>query len=177
MASEAGNDRDGPVNGHAYEEPGIFTWDLSIDAVYCDSAVARYFDLDEREAAHGLPLGMFMDRMHEDDRKRVAHAIREAVITGEPYREEFRTVHRDGSVMNVLAFGRCFRNQMGEPAHYAGVLCPLPVAPSVPRELAWRCMAAYELAVQEGNEEVAARLLEALRALGVPELRLRAHIF
>jgi hypothetical protein len=148
-----------------YEEPGIFTWDLSTNAVYCDSAVARLFDVDEDLAARGLPITIFIDRMHPDDRKRVAESIREAVVTGDPYREEYRTIHTDGSIIDVLAFGRCFRNSAGEPVHYAGVLCVVPPVGIVPRDLAFQCMAAYDLAVQEGNEGAAAKLLEALRAL------------
>lgn len=165
MASKARGDRRHQISEKGYEEPGFFTWDLAVDTVYSDSLVARLFDFDQNQAERGLPIVALMDRLHDDDRKRVARSLHEAVVTGEPFREEYRTVHRNGSVVTVLEFGRCFRNKEGEPSYYVGIICPMPSDSGLSRGLAWHCLAAYDLAVREGNGEAAAKLMDALLAL------------
>ncbi|PDS77161.1 PAS domain-containing protein [Rhizobium sp. L43] len=120
-----------PVNGafgtsefSLAEEAGIFTWVLATDTVYADSALANLFGLDPEETIAGLPVIRYLHRIHPDDKPSVAKAISESVITGNPYRHDYRVFDRSGQMITVAAFGRCFRDEAGNPSQYAGIVFP-----------------------------------------------------
>ncbi len=89
---------------------GIFTWSLAENALYADTAVARLFGLDPKEALCGLSPAAYLARVHTEDRANVARLWMKAVA--------------DGAARHVIAHGRCFRDRTGAPAHYAGIVYP-----------------------------------------------------
>ena len=106
-------------------EPGIFTWSLAEDTVYGDTAIASLFGLDPAETICGLPIASYIERIHTDDRARVAALISQAVRGGMPYHAEYRVLDAFDEIRWVMAMGRCFRNRQGDPNHYAGIVYPL----------------------------------------------------
>jgi PAS domain-containing protein len=107
-------------------DPGLFTWDLSSDLVYADSAVASLFGLDPSMTERGLPIRTYLERVHPDDRASLAKQISDAIIAEHPTEQFYRTLGLLGKYNAVRVFGRCFRDKTDNPVHYAGVVIPAP---------------------------------------------------
>ncbi|MBB4437005.1 MULTISPECIES: PAS domain-containing protein [Rhizobium] len=149
------------------EEPGIFTWDLATDTVYADSALAKLFGLDPEETISGLPIIRYLDRIHPDDKPSVAKAISESVITGDPYRHDYRVFDRSGQIVTVAAFGRCFKNEAGSPSQYAGIV--FPTNDHVQQDqLSAHCSEALKIARSSGLQATADALEAILKELAKP---------
>jgi PAS domain-containing protein len=146
-------------------EAGFFSWEVSTDLLYADGAVAELFGLDCMATQSGLPLGQYLERIHAEDRPDVAIAIHNAITTGEPEQQSYRTRQLDGTYAYVMVFGRCFRDRNGVPTLYAGIICPVSDEPMLTKPLVRYCLTAYEIAVREGNKAVAGLLLAALGEL------------
>ncbi|EPE96469.1 PAS domain-containing protein [Rhizobium grahamii] len=110
-------------------DAGLFTWDLNSDLVYADSALAELFGLDPAETQHGLPVQVYLERVHPDDAPRLAKQINDAIIAEHPTVQEYRSRKADGSYVNVSAFGRCFRDRNNNPVHYAGIVMAMDDKP------------------------------------------------
>lgn len=150
----------------AADAAGVYLWDMLTDTVFADSAAAQVFGFDIELAKRGQAISFYLERMHPEDLPRVAEAIHEAIVSGGPYQEEYRVCHPDGSVIEVLAIGTCFRNQAGEPFQYAGILFPKEVSPAAETTIRQLCLMAYELAQKDGKVEVAEKLVDILVSLG-----------
>ncbi|MBP2445782.1 PAS domain-containing protein [Rhizobium leguminosarum] len=150
------------------EEPGIFTWDLATDTVYADSALAKLFGLDPEQTISGLPIIKYLDRIHPDDKPSVAKAISDSVITGDPYRHDYRVFDRTGQIVAVAAFGRCFRDAAGNPSHYAGIV--FRANDHVQQdELSAHCREALKIAQSSGLQTTADALEAILKELAKPK--------
>jgi len=149
------------------EEPGIFTWDLATDTVYADSALANLFGLDPEQTIAGLPIIKYLDRIHPDDKPSVAKAISDSVVTGDPYRHDYRVFDRSGQIVAVAAFGRCFRDAAGNPSHYAGIVFRTNDQ-SQQDELSAHCSAAFKIAKSSGLQATADALEAILKELATP---------
>jgi PAS domain-containing protein len=106
------------------DEAGIFTWCLDTEKLYGDSTVALIFGLDPRLTLSGLAPSVYADRVYAEDRSAWAALVSEAVRDGKPYRAEYRVVDLAGTPRWVVAFGRCFRDQTGNPKYYSGIIHP-----------------------------------------------------
>lgn len=146
-------------------DAGLYTWDLTTDTLYADSALAELFGLEKSESERGLPLNRYVERIHVEDRSFVAGAIRQALLTGQPFQESYRVYKSDGSSVRILAFGKCFRDSHGEPRLYAGIVFPCPDEQACDDGLLWQCLSALEMAKSEGRHDVVASLLEAIKKL------------
>ncbi|TBY03871.1 diguanylate cyclase [Rhizobium laguerreae] len=149
------------------DEPGIFTWELASDKVYADSALANLFGLDPEETLTGLPVIRYLDRIHPDDKPSVAKAISESVITGNPYRCDYRVFDRSGQIVAVAALGRCFRDEAGNPSQYAGIVFPTNDH-GEQDELSAHCNAALKIARSTGLRTTADALEAIVRELAKP---------
>jgi PAS domain-containing protein len=107
------------------KESGVFTWDLSTNILHADAALADLFGIEPSATIAGLPVEAYLERIVSEDRPSVAQAISNAVLTGDPYHEEYRVLDRAGEVRKVMAFGRCFRDADGVPSLYAGIVFPV----------------------------------------------------
>jgi hypothetical protein len=154
-----------PSSSAAEEGAGIYFWDIINDIVYTDTAAARLFGLTEEQGRQGLALGRFIERVHEDDRPRIAEAIQHAVDTGVAYHVEYRVRRPDFSVVPLIAIGQCFKNAAGQPSHYAGMLFEKPMVEPSSVSAVQLCLLAYEAALAEGNEEAADHIVDAIAAL------------
>lgn len=150
----------------AAEGAGVYLWDIATDLVFADSAAAQTFGFDNSEAKAGLPISRYLERMHPDDVPRVAGAIHDAIISGGPYQEEYRVCHPDGSMVEVLAVGSCFRSPAGEAFQYAGILFPKEVSAEGETTIRQLCIMAHDLARKDGKTDVAEKLVDILVSLG-----------
>jgi hypothetical protein len=144
---------------------GIFTWILATDMVHCDASAAKSFGFELNEVKNGLAIAHFLNRMHKDDVAHVAKAIHDAIVTGEPYNEDYRIIRPDGSTIEVTALGSCFRSDDGEPSHYAGMIIPKMQSGTGDDILMQLCLLAYDVAKRSGRTETSEKLIEALATI------------
>jgi PAS domain S-box-containing protein len=64
-------------------------------------------------------------RLHPDDRERVLAEEARCEQTGEPFRMEYRTIHRDGHVLWVRDECVLVRDELGRPLYWQGVIVDL----------------------------------------------------
>lgn len=105
-------------------EAGLYTWDIEKDLLFADPALADLFGLDPDSAASGLPFRLYLDRVHPDDRGRLARAISDVIVADIPQQSTYRVLNATGAYVSVEAFGRAFRDAQGKPVHYAGIVVP-----------------------------------------------------
>ena len=58
---------------------GLFSWDIAENIVYADSALAELFGLDPLQAEHVLLIEVYLERVHPDDRPRLATVISQSI--------------------------------------------------------------------------------------------------
>ena len=106
----------------AGQECGVCIWTLAKNSVVANLHLAEVFDLPFSVARHGLPMERYIAKTHPDDRPKVAKALHEAIVSGRAYRQEYRLLHGDGTIVNVVCFGQCFPDENGIASQYVGVL-------------------------------------------------------
>ena len=143
-------------------ETGFFTWDIVANLLYGDGAVAEMFGLDAAETASGLPLEAYISRIHPEDQPAAAKIIHDTILTQEAEHQSYRTRRANGAFHQVMVFGRCFRDKNGIPSLYGGIIFPLPEEAPVATPLLDHCLAAYDIALREGNVAVADHIMKAL---------------
>ncbi len=145
---------------------GFYSWNLAENHVFGDDNFARFFAFEVKELRQGMPIEVFLERVHIDDRPRIAKAIHTAIVQGGLYQETYRIVRPDGDVLMVLASGRCFKDETGTPAGWAGMIVPDPLDRLVHENaLEFHCRAALDLAEQSGRRAVAAQLRTTIEIL------------
>lgn len=159
-------------------DSGVFTWDIATDQFFADSAFAMLFGLDPEKTMVGLPMERYINRVHCDDKARVAKAIHNAVVSGYPCQQNYRVQSAKGHFVEIMAFGRCFRNADGTPSQYAGIV--YPVAPLVEENGALQdlCLQAHRAALKGGRLDIARTLRDVLEELAeepAPALRQQQH--
>ncbi|WP_338871506.1 PAS domain-containing protein [Spirosoma sp. SC4-14] len=97
-------------------------WDIDSDRVYGDSNLLRMFDQKSADATEGLPLNVFTNNIHSDDRDRIIQLIQRSMQSGQNYEAEYRIVNREEESKWVLARGQLTYNASGEPVTFSGVL-------------------------------------------------------
>lgn len=105
----------------------IYTWRWEIpdNRVVVNAAFANLFGVDPKEAAAGLPLELFVQAMHDEDRPRVIAAINQAIETGEEYVSEYRVYTALGEQRWLAARGRVEYGVDGKPLAFPGALADI----------------------------------------------------
>jgi PAS domain S-box-containing protein len=103
-------------------DSGIFTWDITKDLVYADSALAELFGLVSEETNRGLPLKHYLDRVHPEDRAYVAKQITDTIVGARAQESVYRVRTRNGQYVSVIVFARCFRDRNDTPVLYSGMV-------------------------------------------------------
>lgn len=115
------------TTGEAPPEVGFFTWDVPENVLYADGALADPFELDPAVSSQGLPIETYLDRVHSEDRPRLAKTIRDSIVADRPQQETYRVMNTEGTYVFVTGFGRGFRNQEGDIVRYVGIVVPTNV--------------------------------------------------
>jgi PAS domain-containing protein len=105
-------------------EAGFYTWDITQDILYGDTAIATLFGLDSADTQRGLPLADYIERIHPADRQKIARAISDTVIAGVPQQECYRVLGHGDHYVLVMSYGRCFRDRYGDPVLFSGIIIP-----------------------------------------------------
>ena len=172
MTVHFANERSTTITALMSDAAGVFTWDLKTNIVHADDIVAHFFGFDTLEAHTGLPIEAYMERMHMDDRPRIAKAIHTAIVSGLPYHEEYRIVQVDGTERWVLAVGHCFRNRDGVPSDYAGMMFDVTSQKTTATDgLLDHCLATLAVAEKVGHHRVVGLLNEAVAEVLEENLR------
>lgn len=116
----------------------IYTWRWKIadNLVIVNAAFAHLFGVDSVEAAIGLPIQLFIQAIHEEDRPRVVAAINQAIETGEEYISEYRVYTVVGEERWLAARGRVEYSADGKPIAFPGALADITERKQA--ESAWR---------------------------------------
>lgn len=101
---------------------GTWVWDIPNDLVVADHRFARTFGVDPDEAARGVPLQVYVDAIHHEDRPMVASEIQRALEGSGDYRCEYRVRAACGSLRWLLATGRCEVDRFGKPVRLPGAV-------------------------------------------------------
>lgn len=101
---------------------GSWSWDIKSNVVTADKGLASLFGVSPAEAIHGLPLEVFLNSIHQDDRESVTKSIEQVVDSGTDFESEYRTVDTGGTVRWVIARGRVERDKEGNAINFPGVM-------------------------------------------------------
>ncbi|WP_225336504.1 PAS domain-containing sensor histidine kinase [Halomicrobium urmianum] len=101
---------------------GTWEWRIPEDEMVVGGSFARTFGIDPDDAHEGVPLGQFIEAIHEGDRDRVETAIEAVVETGGEYEEEYRVWDADDDLRWVVARGHVECDDDGEPVRFPGAL-------------------------------------------------------
>ena len=101
-------------------------WNIPVDRVVVSAAFAHLFGVDPSIATtEGLPLAVFVNSIHADDRAHVAVAIEQAIQTGEPYATEYRVQTVMGGERWLTARGQVEYDDADRPVAFPGALADL----------------------------------------------------
>lgn len=101
---------------------GSWTWDVRGDVVIADKGLAKLFGIPEAEARSGLPIQVFIDTIHKEDRVFVKAQIAAAMKKGGKYECEYRIVDSKGGVHWVIARGRVELDANRQVLTFPGVM-------------------------------------------------------
>lgn len=101
---------------------GLFSWDIEENILYADSALAELFGLDPHDAEHGLPIEVYLERVHPEDRPALAKVISQSITEHTNQNERYRVKQTDSNYVNVESFARAFRDRDGNPVRYVGIV-------------------------------------------------------
>ena len=97
---------------------GTWEWDIAEDRLSWSSAVHGLYGVPDGDAP--VDLSGYLERIHPDDRERVAEAIRASVDTGASYDIEFRVLRPDGALQWNHGVGQVFTDATGRPHRMLG---------------------------------------------------------
>jgi PAS domain S-box-containing protein len=99
-------------------QAGVWTWDLTTDAVTWSQENYRLLGLDpDRDAAS---YEAWIERIHPEDRGETEAAFQRAVDRGEDVNLEFRIIRTDGSIRWMQSMGRLSFDRDGTPTRMIG---------------------------------------------------------
>lgn len=159
------NIADPPIN------MGFFTWNVQDNLLFGDEVFGEIYGFSHEELATGLAVEAILNRIAIEDRGRVAERVHHGIVSGTAGTLQYSVVSRNGTRIQVIAFGRCLKDADGIPSVYTGaVMMASDAALAVgisPMEI--HCQAALSIARKEGRELTARYLSSALRSLGLTE--------
>ena len=101
---------------------GTWLWDVRANRATADRRFARTFSIDPEQAAAGVPIEFFMERIHPQDVADVEVRFGESIRHGTPYRCQYRVRQPDGDYLWVEASGRCEHDEDGKPTFFPGLM-------------------------------------------------------
>jgi PAS domain S-box-containing protein len=99
-----------------------WSWSMESDTVIGDKNLAKSLGVKPELAAKGLPLNIFTDSIHDDDRDRVIAAIQKIVKEDTDFEQEYRTVAKPSDIRWVIARGKVEKDSNGKPIYLLGVI-------------------------------------------------------
>lgn len=120
--------RSAAVLAHAGRLANLGAWDIELrdlddlmrDPLHWSDQAFRIFGYEPGEVR--VTNEVFFERVHPDDRARVAEAFAQAVAERRPYSIEHRLVHRDGSERTVYEYAEVILDRDGRPYRVTGAV-------------------------------------------------------
>ena len=100
-------------------EIGLWYWDLKQGNIYATPKLNELFDIP---AYDRLTYDRLIEAIHPEDREAIAESLKKAHINGTRYNEEFRILCSDGRVEWLLAEGKSFLDEKGDPEKMTAVV-------------------------------------------------------
>jgi PAS domain S-box-containing protein len=98
---------------------GVWHWDLIKDKRFFDDQVCLLLGIDQ--AKFTGTADEFFNAVHPDDREMIKATLERAIERDMPYETEYRAVWPDGSVHNIIARAKLFRDETGQPMRLNGL--------------------------------------------------------
>ncbi|WMT77033.1 ATP-binding protein [Bradyrhizobium sp. Ash2021] len=92
------------IKGQQIGRMGSYRWNTRTLLSRASRECYRIFDIDLD--VNPVPFEVFKSRVYPDDINALEQALREAVSTKSPFSHEYRVVHRDSSILHVVAVGQ-----------------------------------------------------------------------
>ncbi len=92
------------VKGQQIGRMGSYRWNTRTLLSRASRECYRIFDISLD--INPVPYDVFGERIHPDDRPALEQELAEAVSTKSPFRQEYRVVHEDGTILHVVAVGQ-----------------------------------------------------------------------
>ncbi len=148
---------------------GVWDWDVQLDRLTADPAIARFYRMEAQEVPHGAR-AFFTNTVHPDDRARFTDAIDAALCRGDSLSLRYRTVLPSGAVRHVRIHAHIDRDEADRAIHLLGVTMDVTAETRVNEQL--RSQTAHVQALLE-------RLSVASTAAGISpwEIDLRTNEF
>lgn len=158
--------------GGACQSMGFFTWSVPENILFGDAIFSALYEMPEHALRKGIAVEQILTKILEHERPLMAKRIHEAIISGEPTSSAYRIRLFNGATRELVAFGRCIRDDTGIPSYFTGAVMDksLPGVVSGDDALEAHCRFAHSLAMTTGNE-LAARYLSAALAILSPNNR------
>jgi PAS domain S-box-containing protein len=99
---------------------GYWDRDTSTDVITWSDETYRIFGLPPQSQI--MTLSGLVERIHQDDRRIVAHAVAEAIRGGRGYDVEYRALRPGGELRFVHSIGEVFRDGAGHPRRMFGTV-------------------------------------------------------
>ncbi len=97
---------------------GSWQWDIASNKVSWSEEMYRIYGLTPQSLE--ITYEGFLERVHPDDRERVATLITAAYQSGRPFDFEHRLIRPDGSVRTLHAQGQVIQDETGQPVKMVG---------------------------------------------------------
>lgn len=102
-------------------QDGLWEWDLASDRVQLSPRWKSMLGFESHEISDDR--AGWLARVHPDDRLRLDEALRHHTSAGDvqPFDQDVRLLHKDGSIRHVLSRGVAIRDEGGVPYRIVGV--------------------------------------------------------
>ena len=107
------------AEAHEIAQIGSWEWDVPSDSVTWSDELYRNYGADP--AAHEATFGGYLERVHPDDRDRVAAQVGAALADRDAFRFDERIVRPDGTVRTLASRGQVHRDGDGQPLRMVGI--------------------------------------------------------
>ena len=101
---------------------GSWEWDLVARTMSGNSRLLEMFGFPGDEQHVARPVSAFVDRVHPDDRPRVARSVATALETDGEYADEYRVLRPDGTERWLAARGRALYDAQGTAVQLVGAV-------------------------------------------------------
>ncbi|HEX8227160.1 MAG TPA: ATP-binding protein [Candidatus Saccharimonadales bacterium] len=122
-----------------------YAWDVPTDIVTGDKNLALMFGVSDEDVNSGVPLSIFTNSIHENDRERVVKQIGDAIKSEDTFSSDYRTVVRDGTIRWVIARGRIKRDNKGKAISLQGALVDITERKLIENNLSYLAQASAVL--------------------------------
>jgi len=100
-------------------ETGLWHWDLVENNIFSTPKCNEIFDIPPQT---DITSQLFSEIIYPEDRQMVEFALNESQANGKEYKIEFRIIYSDGQINWVIARGKSFLDEEGNPQNMSGVV-------------------------------------------------------